>query len=347
MSAARKRNILKQLGFGCELETGELQELFADPAVLDTLVELKAGVGLAVTDLSAERAAIVRQLNAAGILVGAWLLLPREEGYWFNAGNAAQAAARYTEFQAWTAEHDLQWAGIGLDVEPDFLEVQQLYEKRWRMLPTLLRHALDRYRIPRAEAAYKTLVDQIRADGYRVETFQFPFMVDERKAGSALLQRTLGLVDLQADRELLMLYSSFVPAIGAGLLWSYAPEAEGIIVGITGNGVEPESTAIPMTWDEFARDLRLAAQWRDDIFVFSLEGCVRQGFLERLRGFDWEEPVALPLKRARQVDTGRKAVQAALWATAHLDLILAGMLGPAQLFGYLCRPGSRRRLASA
>jgi hypothetical protein len=340
------RYFVKQLGFGCELETDELQKLFTDSTVLDTLVELRAGVGLGIIDLSAERAAVVRQLNDAGIPVGAWLLLPKEEGYWFNADNAPQATARYAEFKTWTAENNLRWEGIGLDVEPDFLEVQQLLGKgRWRMLPVLLRRALDHHRIRRAEAAYGALVAQIRADGYRVETFQFPFIVDERKAGSALLQRLFGLVDLQADRELLMLYSSFAPAIGDGLLWSYAPDAQGIIVGITGNGVEPDGFAVPMSWKEFARDLRLAGRWSEEIFVYSLEGCVQQGFLERLRGFDWEEPVMLPLKRARQVDTGRKAVRAALWAFAHPSLILAGMLGLAHIVGFLCRPGSRRRLA--
>jgi hypothetical protein len=337
---------VKQLGFGCELETDELQDLFADPAVLDTLVELRAGLGLAVIDLSAERAAIVRQLNDAGIPVGAWLVLPREQGYWFHAGNAPQATARYAEFKAWTAENGLQWEGVGLDVEPDFLEVQQLLGKgRWRMVPVLLRRAFDHRRIYRAEVAYEALVAQIRADGYRVETFQFPFMVDERKSGSALLQRVFGLVNVQADRELLMLYSTFAPAIGDGMLWSYAPDAQGIIVGITGNGVEPDGFAVPMSWEEFARDLRLAARWHDDIFVYSLEGCVRQGFLARLPGFDWNEPVELPLKRARQVDTARKAVRAVLWASAHPRLVLAGMLGLVHLFGYLRRPGSRRRLA--
>jgi hypothetical protein len=336
---------MKQLAFGCELDTEELQDLFDDPAVVDTLANLGAGVGLAVIDLSPERAAIVRELNEAGVPVGAWLVLPREEGYWFNADNAPQAAARYAEFKAWTEEHDLHWEGVGMDVEPDFYEVQQLFGRgRWQMLPVLARRALDRNRIPRAQTAYRALVSQIRADGYRVETFQFPFMVDERKAGSSLIQRLFSLVDLQADRELLMLYSSFVPAIGAGLLWSYAPDAQGIIVGITGKGVEPDSFAVPLNWEEFARDLRLAARWCDLIFVYSLEGCVQQGFLERLCEFDWDEPVVLPLRRARQVNRARKAVQALLWASAHPGVV-AGALGMVPLLSYMGWSGNRKRPA--
>jgi hypothetical protein len=343
----RKRDIVKQLVFGCELDTDELQEMFATPTVLDTLIELGAGVGLAVIDLSAERAAVVRHLNDAGVPVAAWLVLPREEGYWFNADNAPEATARYKQFRAWTAEYGLRWEGIGLDVEPDFNEVKQLLGKeRWQILPVMLRRAFDRERLHRAETAYRVLVEQIRADGYRVETCQFPFIVDERKAGAWLLQRVFGLVDMKADGELLMLYSSFAPAIGDGLLWSYAPDAEGIIVGITGNGVEPDGMAVPMTWAEFSRDLRLAAHWRDLIFVYSLEGCVQQGFLERLRTFDWEEPVVVPHKRARQINTARMAVQAGLWASAHTSLILMGMLSLVSLFSFLLRPGGRRKLAT-
>jgi len=117
---------MKRLTFACELETDELQELFADAAVVDTLVELGAGVSLGLLDLSAERAALVRRLNDTGVPVTAWLLLPKEQGYWFNADNATQATARYVEFKAWTAKHGLRWAGIGVDIEPDFAEMQQL-----------------------------------------------------------------------------------------------------------------------------------------------------------------------------------------------------------------------------
>jgi hypothetical protein len=61
------------------------------------LQNLKAGVSLALMDLSAERAAVVHRLNAAGIPVTAWLALPADQGYYFNAGNAPQAAARFAE----------------------------------------------------------------------------------------------------------------------------------------------------------------------------------------------------------------------------------------------------------
>jgi hypothetical protein len=319
---------MKRLTFGCELQTDELHDLFADPVVTDTLLELGGGVSLGLLDLSAGRAAVIRQLNEAGVPVTAWLLLPREQGYWFNADNAPQATARYAEFRAWTAQHGLHWAGIGVDIEPDFTEMQQLLGgKRWRLLPRLLGRAFDGERVRRAQANYAALLAQMRSDGYRVESYQFPFIVDERRAGSTLLQRMFGLVDLQADREVLMLYTSFTPGIGSALLSSYAPDAQGIAVGITGSGVEPEGFATPLSWEELARDLRLAGGWHDEIFVYSLEGCVHQGLLAQLRGFDWDQTVTPPLKACRRVKGLRKVLQAILWSSAHPGLVVVGLFG--------------------
>ena len=73
----------------------------------------------------------------------AWLLLPKEQGYWFNLYNAPQAAARYEEFKDWTAKHDLFWDGVGLDIEPDINEMVQLAARNWGALPGILRRMID------------------------------------------------------------------------------------------------------------------------------------------------------------------------------------------------------------
>lgn len=318
-----------RLTFACELPADALQALFAEPAVVADLAALKAGVSLGILDLSPERADVVRRLNDAGVPVVAWQLLPRDQGYWFNLNNAPQAAARYADFKAWTAEHGLRWDGVGVDIEPDMREVQRLIADKRLILPTLLRHALDRERLRRAQVMYGALFTQMRLDGYRVDSYHIPIIVDERRAGSTLLQRIAGLVDLPADREVLMLYSSFLRPYGAGALWSYAPEAQSIAVGSTGGGVDVGGVdqIPPLSWEEFSRDLRLARRWCDDLFVFSLEGCVRQGFLARLKALDWDEPVAPPLEMAMRVDAVRQAARALLWASARPSLILAGLIG--------------------
>jgi hypothetical protein len=87
----------------------------------------------------------------------------------------------------------------------------QIADEPWGLVPRLL----DRARSARSKVAYRALVERIRADGWRVENYQFPMIADERRAGSTLLQR-LALVDVTTDREVWMLYSSFLPELGPG-----------------------------------------------------------------------------------------------------------------------------------
>lgn len=307
-----------RLTFFCELESGPLEALFADPTVVEHLLALRASVSLGMIDLGPERASVVERLNQAGVPVIAWQLLPKEHGYWFNQDNAPQAAARYEDFRAWTGRQGLRWDGVGLDIEPDIHDLQRMLERGWRVLPSLLPRLARGERLREAQARYGALLARIRADGYRVDSYQFPFIVDERRAGSTLLQRLAGVLDLPADREVLMLYSSFARPHGPRMLWSYGPDACSIGVGVTGGGVEvPDLIAVPpLSCEELTRDLRLARRWTDDIHVFSLEGCVRQGFLARLRDFDWETPVEA-LAPARGVDglrwVARQVLRASSW----------------------------------
>jgi hypothetical protein len=60
-----------------------------------------------------------------------------------------------------------------------------------------------------------------------VENYQFPLIADERQTGSTLLQR-LSLVDVATDREVWMLYSSLMRALGPGLIWAYGYQAPAI-----------------------------------------------------------------------------------------------------------------------
>ena len=95
-------------------------------------------------------------------------------------------------------------------------------------------------------------------------------------------------------------------------------------MGTTGGGpdVPGHSQFSPLSWEEFARDLRLARYWSDDLVVHSLEGCVWQGYLERLRSFDWEQPVRLP-KTAGLAGALRALLRGALWSSAHPWYVLS------------------------
>jgi hypothetical protein len=307
--------------------------------VIPDLKGLNAGVSLGILDLSPERAGVVQLLNKAGIPVTAWLLLPKDQGYWFNSTNAAQATRRYAEFKAWTAEHDLEWAAIGLDIEPDINEIMSLMKEGSNQPPLMLKRLFDQQSLLRAEMAYASLAAHIQTDGYLVESYHLPFIVDERKAGSTLFKRIAGLVDFHANREVLMLYSSIYRPNGDGLIWSYGPQTDSIGIGITGGGVDIQGVKDipPLTWAELARDLRLANRLKKPVHIFSLEGCINESYLARLRTFEWDGPVTEPKETYLMVHTVRQVGQAGLWATAHPLIVLAGMCllgcGLSRLFG--------------
>ena len=277
------------LSFFCELDGASLSALFSDPQVITALSELNAGVNLGIIDFSPERAEVVKRLNHAMIPVVAWQLLPREQGYWYHGCNAQQAIARYEEFARWSAQNGLQWSGIGMDIEPDIQEFQSLMLDKRKLLKSIRRRGCGKANLRKAQAEYRELVSQMRDDGFTVDSYEFPFMIDEYWAGSTIVQRLTGMVEAPADRRVVMLYTSFFRPYGQGVLWTYAKNARAVAVGVTGGGVELEGIPQPrpQDWAEFSRDLRLAKQRTGNIHIFSLEGCVEQGFMEKIISFDW------------------------------------------------------------
>jgi hypothetical protein len=331
---------MPNLTFFVELEAADLDELLTE-SVLADLQAIKAGVSIGLLDLSERRAQAIRRLNEAGVPVTAWLLLGRDQGYWFNAGNAEAALERYSAFRGWTEQYGLKWAAVGLDFEMDIHEMEDLMNSTGRTIGRMALRAFDPRPVRSAQRLYRALVSQIRADGLRVESYILPPVIDERWAGSSWLRRFLRLVDVRTDREVPMLYTSYFrnrvglnrSVLGPAILASYALKADAIGVGSAGGGVEiPGNSGLnqPLTWDELARDLRLAyAYGKSDIYIFSLEGCVRQGFLTRLKTLAWDAPVILPEDGARFVDGWRGTLRGGLWMIAHAWMFLLGGLAVA------------------
>ena len=336
-----------KLTFFCELESEPLQRLFLDPEVIQDLSALEGLVSLSIQDFSEARANTVKRLNESGIPVKAWLLLPKEMGYYFNIDNYADAVYRYQDFYKWTVEQGLRWEAVGLDIEPDLRLLLTLAKDRWKALfkegPQLIRNALRRKMYKNACQVYMELIDQIHADGYLVETYQFPVLADERMTRSTLLQRLMGVVDVTADTEVWMLYSSYSRGKNPGYLWSYASQAQAIGVGSTGGAKEEETFNFPsLEWEELARDLRLAWYWSDWLYIFSLEGCVRQGYLKGLQKMAWDKPILFPTQAAEPVNAGRRALQGFLWFNKNSPIIFSALIGGFILVEMIRRYARRR-----
>ena len=175
------------LTFACDRPTSELLSLLSQPGVISDLTSLHAGIALDVPNLNVDCAQLVRQLNQAGIPVTAWLALPKEQGYYLNASNAPQAAAHFADFEKWSAANGLRWAAVGLDIDPSLQEFGMLKQAgKWRLISTLAQRYFDVARVRRAKMpTLRSSPDQ--ADGYRVQTYQFPSIADEGALNTTLL----------------------------------------------------------------------------------------------------------------------------------------------------------------
>ena len=78
------------------------------------------------------------------------------------------------------------------------------------------------------------------------------------------------------------------------MIWSLGRGAQGIAVGSTDGETPPGGGSGPLDWDEFSRDLIVASPYSRQLGVYDLEGCVRQGFLPRLKTMDWNKSVVIP-----------------------------------------------------
>jgi Flp pilus assembly protein TadB len=136
--------------------------------------------------------------------------------------------------------------------------------------------------------------------------------------------------------------------VGAGVIWQYGRDSQTIAVGSTASSGDPKMDAKfpPLNWDEFARDLIVARHFSKRVGVYSLEGCVRQGFIARLKGMDWNQQVVIPAQSAGKAAGFRKFVFAVLWVGSHIMyLAVALMLVLTWLVRLLVRRRRRKRAA--
>ena len=318
------------LTFFCELPITELESLFSDPALIKKLRRLNANISMGLQDFSTSRAEIVKKLTKAGIPVTAWLLLPKDQGYWTNLDTVSSTARCYGQFKQWTNENNLEWAAIGLDIEPSLQRIELLTPK-WRnqLLDTIGRLFKGSF-YRNAHNDLRALINLIRSDGYSVETYNLPVVIEERKASSEILSRLVGTPPLDADREVLMLYTSSFDKNGDAILKSYARDAQGIGLGSTGGGVElgDGQPLRSMRWIDLRRDLLISREFSNHLYIFSLEGCVEKGYIDRLLEFNWDASVDVSPREVFKITALRKLGQGVLWMLSHPEpfLILSFLL---------------------
>lgn len=321
-----------QISFFCELPEKEFVGLFADSALIKELAGMKVSLRIGLHDFGPGRTATIRKLNQAGIRIYAWLLLPEEDGYWFNMQNGKKALKRYEDFRKWTAENQLKWEGIGLDLEPDINDAKMAITHPAKLAWKAYKRLYDNKSVITAKEIYQRLISVMKADGYVVESYIIPYLFEERAKNTTSCQSLLGIVDIETDREIPMLYTSVLD--NPGIIPLYHRANMPVALGSTGGGVNIEGFEAPaLNSDKLKRDLLLASKLTDEIVIFCLETSVQRGFLDEIKNFDFnaEAPdISMETEKQRKINGYVRSVLVILdhpfWLTAGVLVIISGIL---------------------
>jgi hypothetical protein len=277
------------ISFFCELDGKRFAELLSDTSLVNELAEMKVSLRVGLPDFAPERATVLQSLNKAGIPLIAWLLLPEEEGYWFNMKNGEKALARYEEFKKWTSVNNLKWDGIGIDLELDINEIKLAFKNPLKAAWRAYKRLYDNRSLESGKEIFRELIARMEGDGNMVESYIIPVIYDEREKGTTSFQKLFGIVDIETRKEIPMLYTS---AMGnPGIIPVYYREGMAVGLGSTGGGVTIEGIQAPeISWENLERDLLIASGLTDEMVIFCLESSAERGFIQKIKAIDFASP---------------------------------------------------------
>jgi len=281
----------------------DIETLFSDE-VIAILADRSYEMSLAVDDFDDPTTVrVIRRLNDAGIPVWIWPLHPMEDGYWLATDNANKMPGLYERFQRWVDENDLVITGVMFDMEPTYDDVQGLKEVvREGGIPGAVSYLLTRRDgglHTEAVRIYTDMVETIRADGYEVSTFNYPYLIDDRKDGDDSIAEMFHVAFVDSDIDAYMTYRSFFKdsglGTGSGNVASYAVELSG--------GSASLGSYMKDYLDEthLEADMRIAARTSPVVHLYNLEALVMHGWLEGLSEIDLAGPVEISVGEAAMI----------------------------------------------
>jgi len=305
----------------CDMPAAELAGFF-DEALIAHVGVHRLRLCLTMRDFSPLRAELVRRLNRARIVVVAWIVRDEHDSVRdYRMHDAALVGERYREFLQWSTQHGLGWDAIGIDIEPDIRDAVRFGDQPSVDVNTLVRRIADRWHLDAATADYATVVTQMRTDGFAVESYEIPFVRDDRVSGSTIARRLLGLPDLAADRTVIQLYSSNVRPYGPGLIATYAPESSSVLIG----SIAADGHNRPLNENELLRDLgHVAACGVTHIYIADMQAVYAlPGVADVIVAQAWRNQTLPPTDEVHhQVSRMRAGVRALLWAGARPAVLL-------------------------
>jgi hypothetical protein len=279
-------------------------------------------VCMAIRDTSDIRAGIVRQLNRRRIPVVAWIV-PDEHATTrdYRMHDAEAFSERYQHIQQWSIAQGLRWDAIGIDIEPDIRDTVRFGDEPKVDYQTLIQRFGDRWHIDEATTSYQAVMARIHADGYQSESYEVPFVRDDRVSQSTVARRLLGLPNLATHHTVVRLCSSAARPYGPGLIATYAPEYTAVIIGSVDDGDDANH---PMSLTELLRDVaHVASCGIKRIYITEMAHIFANGWHEHIaQPTWWRQPLPVADENHRQVARMRAGLRALLWAGARPAVLL-------------------------
>ena len=279
------------ISFFNELKSPELAQLFKDSTLIPNLQAIHGEIRMGTLDLTPERAAVVKKINDAGIPVVAWVVLSEEDGYFSNSINAELSKKRYEEIKNWANKYQLKLKGIGFDFEIDINDLKLAKSSPFKLVYKMFTRLYeDETNLKLAKLKYDTLMAQVKADGYAVEGYYHPFINDEVANGTSSIQRMTRFLPYKTGNDIPMLYSS-LNGNGDGMLKLYGADIHLYATGLgsTGGGID---TSGLLTYERLVHDMNVAFKTVKEVHIFSLEGAVKSGMLQKLLTYKYDSTVA-------------------------------------------------------
>ena len=246
---------------------------------------------------SDELASLLRAAAAEGVPVIAWMLLPEEDGYWFNETNSDEARTVVLAFLDWIEEEliPLRWILFDMEMGLEQTAVMESGDLLGTVLP-MLQENVDPEAYETATAAYSELVLEVKGRGYVVTAAAYPFIIDDLLDDDHDIQDAFNtpIVGVPFDEVYYMAYRTTFTKLtgmepGPHLIYQYAHEAyelfgEQAVIGLGTIGDIGMVSDIGFNEpSELAEDVAAArAGGNERIFIFSLDGMLDVGPLE-----DW------------------------------------------------------------
>lgn len=279
-------------------------------------------VCMAIRDTSDLRAEIVRQLNRRRIPVVAWIV-PDEHASArdYRMHDAGAFSERYRHIHQWSVAQGLRWDAIGIDIEPDIRDTVRFGDDPKVDYQTLIQRFGNRWHIDEATTQYQSVMARIHADGYQSESYEVPFVRDDRVSQSTVARRLLGLPNLAAHHTVVRLCSSAARPYGPGLIATYAPEYSAVIIGTVDDGNDANH---PLSLAELLRDVaHVAACGVKRIYITEMAHIFANGWHEHIaQPTWWRQPLPVADENHRQVARMRAGLRALLWAGARPAVLL-------------------------